>query len=58
MSEKTKDSKGFARKVSFPKEELDSIKKEVNERMEKIDREYTNREREARIEASNIVLNS
>lgn len=60
MADTTKEavSVDFARKVSFPKEKLDSIKKEMNQRMEEVDREYTNREREARIDASNIILNS
>lgn len=61
MTDSTKEAKSsvdFARKVSFPKEKLDSIKNDVNQRMEEVDREYTNRERQARIDASNIVLNS
>lgn len=57
-SSKNEENKGFARKVNVSRTKVNSIKEKLNERMKKIDREYTNRERQARVDASKVVLNS
>jgi hypothetical protein len=60
MSKPTKDSgdSKFARKGSLSKEALDSIKKDLRDTMEKVDRDYANKERQSRIDASKVVLNA